>query len=29
MDRDLVDQVLDTAQRLAASGAIGPNMTET
>jgi L-fuculose-phosphate aldolase len=26
MDRDLVDQVIDTAQRLAASGAIGPNM---
>jgi L-fuculose-phosphate aldolase len=26
MDRDLVDQVVDTAARLAASGAIGPNM---
>lgn len=26
MDRDLVDQVIDTASRLAASGAIGPNM---
>ena len=26
MDRDLVDQVIDTAGRLAAGGAIGPNM---
>lgn len=26
MDQDLVDQVVDTASRLAASGAIGPNM---
>ncbi|HEX6887242.1 MAG TPA: class II aldolase/adducin family protein [Candidatus Nanopelagicales bacterium] len=26
MDRDLVDQVVDAANRLAASGAIGPNM---
>lgn len=26
MDRDLVDQVIETAARLAASGAIGPNM---
>lgn len=26
MERDLVDQVVDTAARLAASGAIGPNM---
>jgi L-fuculose-phosphate aldolase len=26
VDRDLVDQVIDTADRLAASGAIGPNL---
>lgn len=26
MDRDLVDQVVETASRVAASGAIGPNM---